>query len=122
MVALTQTGKALLYWPPRALSILFVLFLSVFALDVFEESEGFWQTSLALGLHLIPALIVLAILVIAWRWEWVGAVLFTAAAVWYAVTAHRHPDWILTIAGPLLLVAALFLADDLIRRRLHARR
>jgi len=121
VVILSHAGKVLLYWAPRALCIAFALFLSVFALDVFSENRGFWQTALALGLHLIPSAIVVLILIVAWRREWIGAVLFAAVAIWYSVGARRHPDWILTIGGPLFVVAALFLTDWLIRRQAPGR-
>ena len=62
--------KPLLFWTPRVLCLLFAVFLSLFALDVFNEGYGFWKTILALLMHLIPTWIVLAILAISWRWEW----------------------------------------------------
>ena len=34
-----KTGKGL-YWAPRILSILFICFLSLFSLDVFEPGKG----------------------------------------------------------------------------------
>ena len=67
--------KQVLFWTPRVLCILFALFLCMFSLDVFEEGLGFWGTSLALMVHLIPVYIVIIALVIAWRWEWIGAML-----------------------------------------------
>ncbi|MCK5315357.1 MAG: hypothetical protein KAJ53_09555, partial [Anaerolineales bacterium] len=85
-------------------------FLSVFALDVFSEGYGFWQTIGALLLHLIPVYIVVILLVIAWRRERVGAILFIALAVIYVVsTFGRFPGGGLVIAGPLVLVGVLFL-------------
>jgi hypothetical protein len=35
-----STPKKLLYWTPRTLFIVFIMFTSLFALDVFEESMG----------------------------------------------------------------------------------
>ena len=77
--------KRVLFWAPRILCILFAIFLSVFALDVFSEGYGFWQTIGALLLHLVPTFIVVIALLIGWRWEWVGAALFGAQAVFYLV-------------------------------------
>jgi len=68
--------KRVLFWTPRVLCILFAIFLSLFSLDVFSEGYGFWETILALLIHLVPVYIVVIALVIAWRWEWVGASLF----------------------------------------------
>jgi len=114
-------SRRVLLWAPRALGIAFALFISMFALDVFSENYGFWNTLLALAIHLIPTAIVVVVLVLAWRWEWIGALLFAAVGMFYLVTTLRHPDWILTISGPLFLIAALFLISWLKRAELHAR-
>lgn len=109
----------MLYWSPRVLCIAFAVFLSLFALDVFESGRGFWETALALAMHLIPTLMVVAVLVLAWRWEWIGAVVFTGLAVLYFVCfalPRHHPEWALLISGPLLVVAGLFLANWLKKR------
>jgi len=121
---MSPVSKRILYWAPRALCIAFALFLSLFALDVFNEVHGFFHIVLALLIHLVPTWIVLAILVVSWRWEWVGAVLYTAAGAFYAHFAllRHHPDWILPIAVPVWVVAALFLWNWLKRRELHAPR
>ena len=58
-------------------------------------------------------------LVLAWRWEWIGAVLFTAVGVLYMVSAWHHPLWVLTISGPLFGIAALLLANWVKRAELH---
>jgi len=106
------TSKRLLFWTPRAISIAFAIFLSMFALDVFSEGYGFWKTLLALSIHLVPAFSVLVVLAIAWRWEWIGAAGFAGLAMWYAKGVwRRHPDWVVAIAGPMLLIAVLFLAN-----------
>ena len=114
--------RQLLFWSPRVLTILFALFLSLFALDVFEEGYGFWETVLALFMHLIPTWIVLAVLALSWRWEWIGTVLFVALALIYAYFAvgRGHPEWTVPISGPLLLIAGLFLVNWLYRKQLRA--
>jgi hypothetical protein len=74
----TTTGKVL-FWAPRLLCIAYIAFLSLFALDVVSEFHGFRQTTAALLIHLVPSFIVALILALAWKWEWIGAVLFCAA-------------------------------------------
>jgi hypothetical protein len=100
-------------WFPRILAILFALFLSVFALDVFAEPMGFWPTLLALLMHLVPSAIVALVLVVAWRWEALGAVLFGGMGLTYLVFEWGRFDWMAyaIIAGPLLLIGILFLFD-----------
>ena len=117
-------SRNLLFWTPRVICIAFAIFLSLFALDVFNEHLGFGKTLLALLIHLLPVYIVLLVLAIAWRWEWVGALIFAGLATWYAMHRalwHRHPDWVAVIAGPMLVLAALFLANWLRHDQLRAR-
>jgi hypothetical protein len=56
---MSHLSKRILLWAPRALSILFIAFLSLFALDVFGEQVGFWRTVLALTMHLIPSVVLI---------------------------------------------------------------
>ena len=115
-------AKNLLFWPPRVIGFIFVIFLGLFATDVFGESHGLWQTLAAFLIHLIPAFIVLVVLAIAWRWEWVGALGFMGLALWYAKgTWRHHPDWLLAISGPLVLLAILFFVNWLKHDEVRAR-
>ena len=59
--------KRVVFWTPRILCILFAVFVSLFALDVFGEGYDFWETIVALVMHLIPTGIILISLAIAWR-------------------------------------------------------
>jgi len=108
-------SRRALFWTPRAVCIAFAIFLSLFALDVFDERLSLWETVVALAIHLIPTFTVLAILMLAWRWAWIGALGFVAAGGFYAKIAWGHPSWIATISGPLFLIAGLFLASWLTR-------
>ena len=105
--------KRLLIWAPRVLSILFALFLSLFALHVFGAGYTFTETLIALFMHLIPTFVLLLGLVLAWRWEWVGAVIFLGFAAWYLVEAWGSFSVVvlLSIAGPPLLIGLLYLID-----------
>jgi hypothetical protein len=107
----------LLYWAPRILGLLFAAFLSIFALDVFGEGYRFWGTILALAMHLIPALIAFAAVIIAWRWEAVGGILFIAVGAWCLISPMGPKDPV--ISGPPFLLGALFLGDWFYRARLH---
>lgn len=113
--------KRLLFWAPRILCILFAAFVSLFALDVFGEGYDFWETILALLMHLIPTGILVVVLVISWRWEWVGGVLFTVLGALYLVMAWGKFHWsvYLTMSGPLFLVGVLFLINWLYRGELR---
>ncbi|HUW13609.1 MAG TPA: hypothetical protein VM537_28055 [Anaerolineae bacterium] len=117
-----ESTRRFLYWTPRILTILFALFISVFALDVFGEGYGVWGTIVALVMHLIPTFLILIALAVSWRWEWVGAALFFALAIFYLVIFRGEVDWItfLLIPGPLFLVGVLFGVNWLLRDKLRA--
>lgn len=120
---MSRVTAGLLYWFPRILSIAFAIFLSLFALDVFNEIHGFWQTVPAFSIHLIPAMIFVAALIVAWRWEWIGAGLFALAAVYYGATVlPRHINWALVISLPQLLIATLFLVNWIERSKVRLAR
>ncbi len=102
--------KQSLFWIPRVMSILFVLFLSMFALDIFDMNLGFWGTIVGLIMHLIPSIVLAIAIALAWKREWIGAVLFIGWALFYLVTA-RGFDWsvYVSIAGIPALIGALYL-------------
>lgn len=106
------TGKlhTALLWLPRISGILVAGFLALFALDAFNDTS-FVAALPEFAIHLIPSLLVLTVVAIAWRFEWIGAVAFVGLAALYATMARGRLDWIVAISGPLLVVAALFLAS-----------
>jgi hypothetical protein len=120
--------KRALFWTPRILSIAFIAFLSIFALDVFDGHHSFWQTMLAFIIHQIPVFVLIVVLILAWRWEWIGAALYATAGLLYVtwVVSTSRP-WsptmrlicILLIAGPAFIIAGLFLANWLKRGELR---
>ena len=106
------------YWAPRILSIIFLLFLAMFSLDVFDGNYGFWGTILALLMHNIPTFILLAILLISWKHELVGGVAFILAGLVYIVSLAMNPQfewymlsWSIIIAGPAFLIGILWLIN-----------
>lgn len=116
-------SKRLLYWSPRVLCLLFAAFISLFALDVFEGGFQGWRTLAALGMHLIPTALLLAVLALAWRWEWVGGVAFAALGLFYIAWSWGRFGWVapVVIGGVPLLLAALFAAGWILRGQLRPR-
>ena len=123
---MTKRMGQLLFWLPRVLGLLFALFVTVFALDVFGQGYGFWGTIVALLIHLIPVYVLLIALAIGWRWEWAGALLFIGITVWYLIEAWNpgttavNLAGILPIAVPPILIAFFFLLDWFFRRKAQA--
>lgn len=108
-----------IYWTPRILSILFLIFLALFSLDVISEATGFWQITLGLLMHNVPVLILLLVLIISWKYEIVGGIVFTIAGFYYltavlGIAMRAGFQWhylssALMIAGPALLIGVLFM-------------
>ncbi len=120
---MTNTYKKIIYWSPRVLCILFAVFISLFALDVFEEGQGFWKTLGALFMHLIPTFLLILLLIVSWKREWIGAVALALLAILYIIIAWgKFPISVyLFISGPLLIISVLFLFNWLFRSELKNR-
>jgi hypothetical protein len=108
-----------LFWTPRAVAILFAVFLALFALDVFEEGGRPEKMVVAFLVHLMPALLVGLVVVLSWRHELFGAITFFALGVLYTAGAWARFPWSVyaVIAGPLFLVSALLLVNWVSKRK-----
>jgi hypothetical protein len=115
---MNKSLKPVLFWTPRIAGILFILFISLFALDVFDMGLGLWGTVVALFIHLIPSILLTAAILIAWRQAWAGTVGFIGWGVWYLLSA-RGFGWevYVLIAGIPVLIGFLFLADWIWRKQ-----
>ena len=105
---MTTSQSAVLFWAPRVLAIASGLFLSVFALDAFAPGRPLTQALPDVLWHLAPAALVFTVVALAWRRDGVGAVGFVGLAVLYMVMARSRIDWIIVIAGPLLVTGLLY--------------
>ena len=116
------------YWAPRIMSIAFILFLTLFSLDVFEIEASPKELALGLLIHNIPSLILTVVTAIAWKFDLVGAIGFFAATViyiWFIMGNLSHSGLplgatvlaSLTIGGPALVIGALYLVNWRRRRK-----
>ncbi len=103
-------SKKIIYWTPRILSVLYVIFISLSALDVFREGYKFPEILIALFMHLLPGFILLIMIIIAWKKELIGAVCFFALAVLFTFffKTYQQLAGLLTISLPLLVIALGF--------------
>lgn len=74
-------GYPAVSWILRVLLILTILFFALFSLDVFDEQSGFRDIALGLLIHNIPSLVMLVILLLAWKWEHIGGATLILATV-----------------------------------------
>ena len=114
---MSRLTQRTVYWTPRLLCLAFAAFLSIFALDVFGEHLPFARMLLALLMHLVPTLVLLALLALSWKWEWIGGVGFIGLGVYYYVWM-MHGRYFL-VALPALIIGALFFANWIWRKELR---
>jgi len=110
--------KPWIYWTPRILSVIFILFLGLMSLDVFSPELTFWQTILALFMHNVPALILLIAVLFAWKYELVGAIAFILGGLLYIVLIlisairdgfHGYMiSWAIQISGMAFFIGILY--------------
>ncbi len=117
-----------MYWTPRILSILLICFLTLFSLDVFEPGLSAGEIALALLMHNIPSIIMIIILVVAWRIEIVGAIGFIGAGLLYIGLVFNnviHSElpwyigitWSLSLSGPAFIIGIMFLVNWIKKRK-----
>lgn len=114
-------NKKTFLWTPRVLAIIFTAFLSIFALDVFGEGYSFLETLVALFMHLVPTFILIILLVIAWKKELVGGILFLCVGAAFIFWFKTYEDIInfLLISFPILLVGALLVLSHYVKIKKH---
>ena len=98
-----------LYWTPRILGILLILFISIFSFDALEEGIVIWL------MNLIPSLLLVVVLLVAWKYELIGGMIYflLALAFFVETVAVRGQEWWAAsiIAVPVCLIGALFIAN-----------
>jgi hypothetical protein len=77
-----------LYYTPRLATLLFSVLICLLALDVFPGEGGVWKTLVAFVVHLLPGLGLLVGCLLAWRYEWLGALVFMGWGVFYVLFAR----------------------------------
>ena len=102
--------------------MLAILFIGMFALDAFQPGLTIWQQLGGFLMHLIPSFILLAILLVAWKWEFVGGLIFTIIGLVFTPIIFIHNYrmneslWmsvgiVLMITIPFVVVGVLFMVS-----------
>jgi len=95
-----------IYWTPRISSILLLLLLTVFSWDVFDVAHGFREIVSGLLIHNIPVFILLIVLIIAWKYEIVGGIIFILAGIThmiFSIVRETIDPWYIALAISLIL-------------------
>ena len=104
-----------IYWTPRVLSILFIIFLALMSVNTIAQKLGLWQVVFGIFVNNIVAFILLAALIVSWKYEIVGGIAFILAGTLYSVLLARNTfEWYLLawagiVPGITFFVGILFL-------------
>lgn len=118
----------LFHWLPRIICMLAILFISIFAADAFQPGQTIGQQLLAFFIHLIPSFILLAFLLVAWKWEKTGGILFIVTGLVmspfiFMLNYNRNHSVgmslgiILVITAPFIIAGLLFLWSQHLKKK-----
>jgi hypothetical protein len=109
----------LLYWIPRVFTILAIIFMMMFSLDAFEGNESFGKKTIGFLIHNIPVFLLIIILVIAWKRELIGGVLFIlafiAGGIFFKSFSGNAAS--LIVIGPFFVTGCLFILHYIFYRK-----
>ncbi|MBN2762248.1 MAG: hypothetical protein JXR41_04085 [Bacteroidales bacterium] len=109
----------ILYWFPRILAICAILFMMMFSLDVFGGTDTAGKKIAGFLMHNIPTFLLLMALIIAWRSEKSGGLifilLFFALGIFYKSFSGNTGS--LVILFPVLLTGIMFIIHSLLSIR-----
>lgn len=111
--------QTILYWTARVLAILAILFMMMFSMDCFGGSWTTKEQLICFVMHNIPAFIVFLILLVAWKWELTGGILFMLAAVAGSIyfRAFSGNPGVLILLLPFVITGILFTVHNALSKK-----
>lgn len=109
--------RKIFYWSARVLGIFMVTAVARMHLQAVDFNLPFGQALVSLFSHLWLTLILVIALVIAWRWEIVGAIIYGLIAGYFTLDIRSDSELIyyLLFVVPYAIVAMLFLISGLMK-------
>lgn len=122
--------RAIIFWPPRILAVLFVILLAKLSFDVLSPTMGRQEFLMGVLLYNIPTLVFMAIVLLSWEFELIGAVAFLLAGAGYsfysdslAGTKAWFPElpWGNSIIIPIfIIIGILYLINWIWKKKIKA--
>lgn len=106
-----------------------ILFISLFATDAFNSNLPIWQQLKDFAIHLVPSMILTIILIIAWKHELIGGIIFALIAVAFSpliylnnrninhYTVSQSVNTVLLVAFPFFIVGGLFILSYCMKKK-----
>jgi len=123
-----KTSVKIVHWVPRILCILAILLVGMFALDSFSSERTFWQNFGAFLMNLIPTFVLIALLIIAWKWELIGGIAFAIIGLAMSPFIYSHNfrmnqsvgkslEVLLIITVPFIIIGILFIVSHYLKKK-----
>lgn len=110
----------ILFWTPRILCILAIGFVMMFSVDVFDPKYTLGEQIIGFLMHNIPAWILIVLLVISWKWEFVGGIIFiliSIAMILFFTKFLTMNYYSIIVTSPFMIVGALFIWQSKIDKK-----
>ena len=128
-----KKSNRIVYWLPRVLCIIAIAFISLFALDSFSPDKTIWEQIIDFIIHLIPTYILIAFLVIAWKWEKIGGIILIIIGLGFSPVIFIHnynmnqSVWfslgvIMAITIPFVVIGILFILSYKMNKKVNTQR
>jgi hypothetical protein len=102
--------------------------VSLFAFDSFSAECTFWQNLTAFLMHLVPSFILIVLLIVAWKWELIGGIIFVIIGLGMSPFIYSHNfhmnhsvgkslGVLLIITVPFIIVGILFIVSHFMKKK-----
>ncbi len=123
-----EKSTRVFHWLPRVICIIAILFISLFAADSFAPGQTILHQLGAFFMHLIPSFLLIALLIAAWKWEYVGGIIFVIIGLGlspfiFMLNYNRNHSFgtslgiILMITFPFVIVGILFIISYFMKKK-----
>jgi len=98
-------------WVARLIALAAIAFMIMFSLDCFDGEYSLQEKLICLFMHNIPAFILVISLIIAWKWELAGGMIFIFLSMGMSIffRSFTGNPWSLIVIGPFLITGILFI-------------
>jgi cell division protein FtsW (lipid II flippase) len=85
-----KISTRVLHWLPRIICIMGILFISMFSIDALNSELTIWQQIRSLSMHLIPSFVLILLLLLSWKRELIGGIIFMIIGLGFSPIIFIH--------------------------------
>jgi|WetSurMetagenome_2_1015567.scaffolds.fasta_scaffold1663735_1 hypothetical protein len=101
--------KTKLFWIPRSLSIILILFLTLLSLDVFEMQGTMLEKIGGFLIHMVPAFVAFILLALSWKYPLPAGLVFIFSGIIFAMRFPMALNFMI-IPSFVVLIGILYVA------------